>query len=277
MSSALNVIGCGKLGRTLGRLWSDRQIFSAQDIVNRSYESAQSAVAFVGAGTAVEADTSLRPAAVWMIAAPDGQIVECCRRIAASGKLEPGCIVFHCSGALSSSELRAAADCGAVVASVHPVASFADPRGMLSRFDGTYCCIEGDAGAQDVLACAFTGIGAKMLRIDAASKIVYHAGAVFASNYLVALLEVALQAFAASGIPRAAALELMRPLVQGSVDNVFDLGPAGALTGPVARGDFALVKRQHAALAAQDPAMAELYRHLALAAAKLAGRPLEIE
>jgi predicted short-subunit dehydrogenase-like oxidoreductase (DUF2520 family) len=277
LSSTLNIVGCGKLGRTLGRLWADRRIFSVQDIVNRSRASAQNAVAFVGAGTAVEADASLRPAAIWMIAAPDAQIAECYRRIAATGKLKPGSIVFHCSGALSSSELQAAADCGASVASVHPVASFADPPGMLTRFDGTWCCIEGETHAQEVLAGAFTGIGAKILRIDAASKIVYHAGAVFASNYLVALLEVALQAFAASGIPRDTALELMRPLVQGSVDNVFNLGTAGALTGPVARGDFALVKRQHAALAARDPAMAELYRQLALAAAKLAGRQLEIE
>jgi predicted short-subunit dehydrogenase-like oxidoreductase (DUF2520 family) len=277
LSGTLNILGCGKLGRTLGRLWSDGQIFSVQDIVNRSYASAQQAVAFVGAGKAVEADASLRPATAWMIAAPDAQIAECCRRIAATGKLEPGSIVFHCSGALSSSELRAAADCGALVASVHPVASFADPSAMLARFDRTWCCIEGEMRAQDVLAGAFTGIGAKILRIDAASKIVYHAGAVFASNYLVALLEVALQAFAASGIPRATALDLMRPLAEGSVANVFNMGTEAALTGPVARGDIALVKRQHAALAARDPAMAELYRQLALVAAKLAGRQLDIE
>jgi predicted short-subunit dehydrogenase-like oxidoreductase (DUF2520 family) len=172
--------------------------------------------------------------------------------------------------------LAAATIRGASVASAHPVASFADPEAMLTRFAGTFCCCEGDAQALKAIDAAFSGIGARVLVIDAASKIVYHAGAVFASNYLVTLLDAALQAFAAAGLPRAAALELMQPLVQGSVDNVFALGTARALTGPVARGDTGLVKRQHAELAARDPALGELYRQLALATARLAGRELEI-
>jgi predicted short-subunit dehydrogenase-like oxidoreductase (DUF2520 family) len=147
---------------------------------------------------------------------------------------------------------------------------------MLDRFTGTFCCCEGDAIALKVLDAAFSGIGGRSLVIDAASKIVYHAGAVFASNYIVTLLEAALQAFVAAGLPRAAALELMRPLVRGSVDNVFALGPAQALTGPVARGDIDLVKKQYAGLAAHDPELGGLYRELALATARLAGRELEI-
>jgi predicted short-subunit dehydrogenase-like oxidoreductase (DUF2520 family) len=276
LSDSLNIVGCGKVGRTLGRLWADRRLFSVQDVANRSAASAESAVAFIGAGHAVEPGAGLRAADVWMIGAADDQIAACCERIAATGLLHAATVVFHCSGALSSAELNAAAQCGAATASVHPVASFAEPQQMLTRFDGTYCCIEGSAHAQKVLNDAFTGVGARMLYIDAASKIVYHAGAVFASNYLVTLLDVALQVFVDSGLPRAAALELMRPLVQGSVDNVFSMGAASALTGPVARGDMALVQQQHAALAALDPALAGLYRELALAAAKLAGRQFEI-
>lgn len=276
MSSTLNIVGCGKVGRTLGRLWADARVFAVQDIANRSRASAESAAAFVGAGLAVDPDALLRPADVWMIASADGGIGTCCEQIAATGHLGSSSVVFHCSGALSSIDLAAAADCEAATASVHPMASFADPQHMLARFAGTWCCVEGDPRAVEVLGQAFGNIGARMLRIESGSKLVYHAGAVFASNYLVALLDVAAQVLAVSGIPRATVLDLMRPLVQGSVDNAFDLGTTPALTGPVARGDIALVRRQLAALEAWDPAIADLYRHLALATAKLAGRQLEI-
>jgi predicted short-subunit dehydrogenase-like oxidoreductase (DUF2520 family) len=147
---------------------------------------------------------------------------------------------------------------------------------MVARFAGTCCSVEGDARARAILRAAFDAIGGRVLQIDAASKIIYHAGAVFASNYLVALIEVAIQACSEAGIPRIAAMELLQPLVEGSVENVFKLGTAKALTGPIARGDDDLVKKQFAALAEWDPEIAELYRQLGLVTAKLAGRTLNI-
>jgi predicted short-subunit dehydrogenase-like oxidoreductase (DUF2520 family) len=276
LGATLNIIGCGKVGRTLARLWADGRYFSVQDIENRSLASAESAVAFIGAGRTVENETELRPAAAWMIAATDDRIAGCCERIAVTGKIQPGNIVFHCSGALNSSVLAAAAECGAAVASAHPVASFAEPEHTVARFAGSYCSLEGDAPALEVLGAAFAGIGGKVLRISADTKIIYHAGAVFASNYLVAVLDAALRAYELSGVPRAIALELMRPLVQGSVDNVFALGTKKALTGPIARGDMELVKNQYAALAASDPSLSLLYGQLAQMTARLAERDLTL-
>jgi predicted short-subunit dehydrogenase-like oxidoreductase (DUF2520 family) len=272
----INIVGCGKVGRTLAKLWAQRGLFEIQDIVNRTVPSAAAAAAFIGAGKAVESAAAMRPATVWMIGTADAAIAQACGQIVESGCLRSGDIVFHCSGALSSAALAAAASRGAEVASVHPAASFADPGIMLTRFAGTVCCCEGDAQALRVLEAAFSNIGARTLAIDAVSKIIYHAGAVFASNYLVTVLDAALQAFVAAGLPRVAALDLMQALVRGSVDNVFALGPAQALTGPLARGEIDLVKRQHAELAARDPALGGLYRQLALATARLAGRELDI-
>ncbi len=50
------------------------------------------------------------------------------------------------------------------------------------------------------------------------------------------------------------------------------MGPAKALTGPIARGDMATVARQQKALDAWDGATGELYRALTLATIDLAGR-----
>lgn len=276
MSSTLNIVGAGRLARTLGRLWTDRGALEVRGVMSRNPDHAQAAVTFIGAGSVIRDAAEFGPADLWLIATTDGQIAANCGRLAGTGKLAKGSVVFHCSGALTSRELASAAQCGAAVASLHPLASFAEPDRMLERFAGTFCGIEGEARAREVLVPAFAAIGGIVIDVDAESKILYHAGAVFASNYLVAVLESGLQAFELAGIPRATALAMMERLSKGTLDNVFSVGPLEALTGPVARGDTELVKRQHAALAQRSAPLGELYRQLALAAAKLAGRQIDL-
>ena len=111
-----------------------------------------------------------------------------------------------------------------------------------------------------------------MEAIDASAKTVYHAAAVFASNYLVTVLDAALRAYQAAGIPEAVARELARPLAQESLSNVFRMGAADALSGPIARGDFATVQRQQAAVSAWDAEAGALYAALVPPTAALAGR-----
>jgi predicted short-subunit dehydrogenase-like oxidoreductase (DUF2520 family) len=272
VKKTLTIIGCGKVGRTLGRLWAGTDVFALHDVLNRSLQSAQDAVAFVGAGQPIDAYADLRPADIYLIAAPDDHIADCCDALAASGQLSSACSVFHCSGALSASALRAATQCGTAVASVHPIRSFARPEQLVHDFAGTYCGAEGDRRALDILGEGFAAIGAKLVAIDSGHKILYHAAAVFASNYLVTLLDVAQQAYVEAGIAPAVALKLMEPLVRETADNIFRLGPPAALTGPVARGDTATVERQQKAVAEWHPAYGGLYRDFATLTAELAAR-----
>jgi predicted short-subunit dehydrogenase-like oxidoreductase (DUF2520 family) len=122
------------------------------------------------------------------------------------------------------------------------------------------------------LSPAFEAIGARLVGIDAAAKTVYHAASVFASNYLVTVLDAALRAYAAAGVPPEVARELARPLASETLANVFRLGAPAALSGPVARGDMATVARQHAALQDWDAPTAGLYDALVAATTSLAGR-----
>jgi predicted short-subunit dehydrogenase-like oxidoreductase (DUF2520 family) len=152
------------------------------------------------------------------------------------------------------------------------VRSFADPGAVAMAFAGTFCGIEGDPAALAVLGPAFEAIGARLVPIDAAAKTVYHAASVFASNYLVTVLDAALRAYQAAGIPEAVARELARPLASETLANVFRLGPEAALSGPIARGDHATVERQQAAVAGWDAATGQLYAALADATVDLARR-----
>lgn len=271
MAATLNIVGAGHVGRVLGRLFAAGGVFEVQDVLTRSAASAHDAVRFIGAGRAVAEVGELRPASVWMMAVSDDQIIPVCSALAGTGLLA-GATVFHCSGARSSSDLHPASRAGAQVASVHPVRSFADPERVAGAFDGTWCGIEGDPAALVPLAPAFETIGARLVTIDAAAKTVYHAASVFASNYLVTVLDAALRAYVAAGVPEEVARELAQPLASETLANVLRLGPAAALSGPVARGDFATVARQHEALKSWDAPTAELYDALVDATTALAAR-----
>lgn len=271
MAATLNLVGAGHVGKVLGRLLSDSGAFVVQDVLTRSPASSRAARDFIGAGRACADISAMRAADVWLLAVNDDQIAPVAAALAQAHKVDAA-LVFHCSGARASSELQAMAAQGAQVASVHPIRSFADPEAVARDFAGTWCGIEGDAAALARLTPAFAAIGARLVPIDAAAKTVYHAAAVFASNYLTTVLDAALRAYQAAGVPEAVARELARPLASETMDNVFRLGPAAALSGPVARGDTATVARQQAALFEWDEATGRLYEALLPLTADLARR-----
>jgi predicted short-subunit dehydrogenase-like oxidoreductase (DUF2520 family) len=266
---SLNIVGAGHVGRALGRLFAAHGAFDIQDLLTRSHASAAEAAAFIGTGNPVHGMAALRPAQVWMLAVGDDQIAPVSSALAQRGLLD-GAVVFHCSGARSSADLDAAG--AAFKASVHPVRSFADPAAVASSFAGTFCGIEGQPQALAVLGPAFEAIGARLVPIDAAAKTVYHAASVFASNYLVTVLDAALRAYEAAGIAPDVARELARPLASETLANVLRMGPEAALSGPIARGDEATVARQQAAVTGWDATAGNLYEALAAATRDLARR-----
>lgn len=268
----LSFIGCGKLGQTLGRLWTEQQVFRIHQILNRSFESANDAARFMGAGSAANSFDEIEPADIFLIATPDGQIAQAAEQLATISCLQKAAVVFHCSGALPSTILQSVKKSGVFVASVHPIKSFASSQAAEASFTGTWCGIEGEAEALDVLRPAFDAIGGRTVDIRTEDKLIYHAAAVFASNYLVTLLDVALHAYVKAGIPEQVARELITPLVQGTLDNVVRNGPQQALTGPIARGDCKTVEHQYRALSAWNKNYSRLYSQLGLHTARLAAR-----
>lgn len=268
----LSIIGCGKVGQTLARLWVQQQALQIQDILNTSVESGTRAAAFVGAGRVAHDYADLQAADIFLIAAPDDQIAACCDTLANTGLLSADSIVFHCSGALPSSILQQASEQGAAIASIHPIRSFASPEKVIASFTGTYCGTEGDQSALDILTPLFHAIGAQTVAIRREAKVLYHAGAVFASNYLVTLLDTALQTYAQAGIPQDVALKMMAALVRETSENVLQSDPEQALTGPIARKDISTVIRQYRAVNAWDKRYGKLYKQMGKLTAQLAQR-----
>lgn len=268
------MLGCGRVGRTLGRLWHTHGVFKIQDVLTRSQTSADEAVAFIGSGRAVTRLNDMRSADVWMLAVPDGQIKsvaeELSNQAVAGVFIASNAIIFHSSGALSSAELQALSALGCQTASAHCILSFSAPSSAITQFVGTPCALEGDAVATQVLQPAFEAIGAKCFDLAAKDKILYHAAAVFATNFLPVLQVVAADLWQSTGMPKELIAPLNASLLQKAVQNIAAQGASKALTGPAARGDTELVAMQGAAVASWSADAGAAYTALSQLASKIA-------
>lgn len=265
----LNLIGAGRVGRTLARLWHAQDVLQVQDVLTTSAASAQAAVEFIGAGRPVTALAELRSADYCFIAVPDRQIAAVGATLAQTPGL-PAATAFHASGALPAAELAPLQARGWRIASAHCILSFATPATAVQQFAGTPCALEGEAGAVDVLQPLFNAIGAHCFPLAAEHKLLYHAAAVFATNFLPVLQAEAEALWQHSGVPTELLPRLRATLLRNAVDNVLALGPAGALTGPAARGDLALVQRQGLAVTQRDAQAGAAYTALSELARRLA-------
>jgi predicted short-subunit dehydrogenase-like oxidoreductase (DUF2520 family) len=307
----LNLVGAGRVGKTLARLWHLHGQLQIQDVLTTSPASAAAAIEFIGAGHVVSSLADMRPADLWLIATPDAQIADMARQLAEvqarlrgshAGPEELGgralCsvsparfagssltyaehpatqlpspsspLVFHGSGALGSDLLAPLRDLGWRTASAHCILSFATPQVAVNQFTGTACALEGDPVACTTLRAAFTAIGARCFEVASADKLLYHAAAVFATNFLPVLQSVAEDLWRSTGVPPALIPDLRASLLHNAVANITALGPQGALTGPAARGDVAAIARQGAAVSAWSGDAGAAYAALSALALQMA-------
>lgn len=285
----LNLVGAGRVGQTLTSLWHLNHCFAIQDVLTTTKDSAEAACAVIEAGRAVTTPQAMRPADVWMLAMPDAHIAASAQALAVAAgaapahpavttepqsdtHAAPAPIAFHCSGAQSSETLAPLAALGWRVASAHCILSFASVPAALQQFPGTPCALEGDAAACAVLRAAFTAIGARCFAVASKDKLLYHAAAVFATNFLPVLQSTAEDLWQSSGVPAELIPHLRATLLRNAVANITTLGPQAALTGPAARGDTAAIARQGAAVAAWDAPTGAAYEALSALALRLARR-----
>jgi pantoate--beta-alanine ligase len=192
---------------------------------------------------------------VLVVAVPDAAVAE------VAGQIRPsdGTLVVHLAGSLAPDVLadhpRRAA--------VHPVVALPDGQIGARRLEGAWYAVAGDPQALDLVEA----LGGRPFPLADEDRPAHHAACAIAANHTTALLGVVERLAARAGLPLAPYVEL----AAGAVEAVAVRGPAGALTGPVARGDWATVRAHLAALPEADRPS---YLVLAAEAARLAGRVL---
>lgn len=160
--------------------------------------------------------------------------------------------VLHASGSLSTDVLAPLAAKGHPIGGLHPLAAIADPVDGADRLRGATFGVEGDGPARELAERLVAACDGHALAIQPGGKALYHAAAVFASNYAVALLSMAERLMVQAGVGATEAQAALARLAQGAVENVAAHGPIAALTGPVARGDVETVERHLARLSGAE-------------------------
>jgi predicted short-subunit dehydrogenase-like oxidoreductase (DUF2520 family) len=128
------------------------------------------------------------------------------------------------------------------------------PEQLAAQFDGAWAAVT--AETEEALAVAVwlaETLGLHPFELADSARTLYHAGAVFASNYIVTLQRAAASLFRAAGAP----VEAMEPLMLRTIENGFEL------TGPISRGDWATVEAHRTEIRAHTPQLLHLYEALA--------------
>lgn len=197
---------------------------------------------------------------VVLLAVRDDALPRLVRDLAALAGLRRGQVVLHLSGALTAAVLEPVARRGVRVGGMHPLMTLpADARLAAQHLEAAAWAVEGDRAAARAARHLVRAMGGAVVAVDPEHKALYHAGAVFAANYLVTLLAAAARLLTAAGVAAEEAIPALAPLSGASLTNVAVLGPRRALTGPIARGDAATVRRHLAVLPAD---LRPLYRGL---------------
>lgn len=181
---------------------------------------------------------------VLLLTTPDDLIADACITLASAGVVRKGSYVVHMSGALGLDVLAAAEEAGAATASVHPLQTFADIKGAVKKIPGSvFAVTTKDRRTWEWAEGLVHLLGGEPVRLEEENKILYHLGAVMASNLLVALEHAAELLYQEIGMEGEKALRALLPLIEGTVNNLRRLGTERALTGPVARGDIGIIRR----------------------------------
>jgi predicted short-subunit dehydrogenase-like oxidoreductase (DUF2520 family) len=209
-----------------------------------------------------------------LIAVSD-QAIEPVAEALASAGMRSGAVLHTC-GARGPDALRALRVKGVACGMLHPLQTIMTAEQGVNSLAGATFGLSGDPEAAlwgdeivEIIRMVAGGDG-RSLHIAADRSSHYHAGAVMASNALLAVLDAAMLLMAHAGVGREAASRAIAPLARTSLQNALASGPLAALTGPVVRGDASTVAAHTEALRDVEPTVAKLYEASAMHLLQLA-------
>ncbi|MDI3471933.1 MAG: hypothetical protein PWQ20_651 [Thermotogaceae bacterium] len=249
----LNVLGAGRVGKTLAKTLKIAG-WKIGIVANRTIESSKSAVKFIGEGKPTTTNFAESPRGILLICLPDDEL-ENLNTILKNWSLRGLESIIHTSGAISSRVFDKVTNLSKNIgkASLHPIRAFADPEKNFSKIEKTYFGIEGnEKGIQTALKIVDSLKGIPV-NIPSELKPLYHLSAVFASNFLVGLFWIADVLYSRCEMPESVSKEIIISLMNSSLENLSELEPKKALTGPVARRDWNLIKSERETLKSEVP------------------------
>jgi predicted short-subunit dehydrogenase-like oxidoreductase (DUF2520 family) len=235
-------------------------------VASRTLENAGAAARFIG--SRVEAVTYAElasRASRLLISVPD----EALEDVAGMLHIDDG-VALHTCGTKGTDALHLLQRRGIACGTLHPLQTFPGTGSGSAALQGIAFAISGDESAVEWAEHIARLVDGKVLHVEAELRPLYHAAAVMASNYVIALLAGAQTLMDSAGIEQRDALDALGPLVRTSVENALKLGPVQAITGPIQRGDARTVAAHENALRSSSEPLQALYRAGGLQALELA-------
>ncbi|MBI4267269.1 MAG: DUF2520 domain-containing protein [Chloroflexi bacterium] len=254
----IGFIGAGTVGTALAMRLSTRG-YPVVAVASRSQTSAEKLAQLVGC-RALSKQAVADDAELVFITTPDAAI----GTVAGEVKWHPGQSVVHCSGADSTAVLEPARQLGARVGAFHPLQTFASVRQAIDNLPGSTFAIEAEEPLRSTLKAMVTALEGNWIELKASEKVLYHAAAVIACNYLITLVKLSTDLWQTFNIPTSQATKALMPLLRGTLNNIDTVGIPQCLTGPIARGDTGTIKKHLNALEESAPAVLSTYRELGL-------------
>jgi predicted short-subunit dehydrogenase-like oxidoreductase (DUF2520 family) len=253
----IGFIGAGKVGFTLALALS-KAGYAVNAVSSRSISSAYklgdklpSAVVFDGPqGVANACD-------LIFITTPDSAI----SGVAASISPRPSLMVCHVAAATPITALNPLREQGAATGVFHPLQAIGSSNAEI--LPGITFAIEAEEPLFKILREVAIRLGGRVVEIKGSDRVLYHASAIMASNYLVTLVSLATGLWQGFGTQEQAIRALI-PLIRGTLDNIELIGIPDCLTGPISRGDTETIEKHISAIEGATPNTLEVYRLLAL-------------
>lgn len=259
-------IGAGRLAQTLALAFS-RVGIAVVAVFNRSTPRAEALAASVGACQVCDSPQQAADLAdLVFMAVSDDKIGALVSQV----RWREGQCVVHCSGATEVAVLEPATSQGAAVGGFHPLQLFADPAVALGNMAGSSVAIEAEGALEAELRRIAELVGYRVIKLPPGVRGRYHAATNYAASFLLSLLREACDIWNTFGVNDRDALDALLPLARGALDAVEARGLAGAIAGPISRGDVSVVSLHLRELNnLGDPAV-DFYRSVALRQLRLA-------
>ncbi len=256
------IIGPGRAGSALGRALHGAG-YTIDAIGGRNSDNVRNLAEELGARACQSPATTIDVADLTLVAVPDDVILPLATDMIESLCSAAGHAVVHLSGAQDRSALRPLAQQGSLRTGVfHPLQTFRRGPEAVQNVAGTYFGIDADQSLRDQLTQLARDLQGHPFDLTGVNLALYHAAAVFAANYPITLLAEAIALAAEAGLDAETARQGLTTLLAGAVNNLRDLPPADAITGPALRGDEGTIKRHLEALKG-DSELQRLYQLLA--------------
>lgn len=284
----VGIVSAGRVGTTLGVALerAEHVVVACSAISSASRQRAERRLP----------DTRVLPvqdvaahAELLLLAVPDGELADLVTGLATTGAVRPGTIVVHTSGANGIGVLAPLTELGCIPAAIHPAMTFTGSDEDVTRLSGAcFGVTAADEVGYAVAQSLVLEIGGEPFGVREEARPLYHAALAHAGNHLTTVLLDAVDALRAAlrgqellgqemvgDGPGGIAERVIGPLARASLENALQRGQS-ALTGPVARGDAAVVADHVRAMEQADPLLAQAYRANSWRTAQRAHAPDEV-